>query len=103
MSGAGLIRRWKTFGWPLMTLTVSEHSMLQRVAQVLAGSDPNAWPLYIDKARAIILAMRGPTSSMIEAAHPGIPFCDDLADDWDTMLTHAANDLRVVMPAPGSV
>jgi hypothetical protein len=86
-----------------MTLTVSEHSMLQRVAQVLAGPDPDSWPRYIDQARAIILAMRGPTTSMIEAAHPGIPFCDDLADDWDAMLTHAANDLRVVMTAPSSV
>jgi hypothetical protein len=85
-----------------MTQYPDDMSMLQRVARVLAGANPNEWTRHIDMARAVLLAMRGPTASMIEAAHPGLPFADDLADDWDAMLTHAASDLQTVpMLEPG--
>jgi hypothetical protein len=69
--------------------------MLQRVARVLAGGDGADWFRHVEQARAVLLAMRTPTTAMLEAARPGLTFTDDLADDWDAMLAHAALD-----PAP---
>jgi hypothetical protein len=75
-----------------MTIKNSELPMLERVARVLAGGDGANWFVHVERARAILLAMRTPTTEMLEAARPGLPFTDDLADDWDAMLGRAALD-----------
>jgi hypothetical protein len=73
---------------PMNSLTC-ETPMVERIARALTkpGQD---WPQHVETARAVLLAMKGPTTAMLEAARPGIPFFDDLADDWDAMLTQAA-------------
>ncbi len=70
----------------------NETPMLVRIARVLAEPQPAQWPLFLEKARAIMLAMRGPTTTMLEAAHPGLPFFDDLSEDWDRMVVYAASE-----------
>ncbi len=75
-----------------MASQLNERPMLQRVAQVLAGGDGEDWVHYVDQARKVILAMREPTVEMLEAARPGLPFADDLSEDWDAMMLQAAND-----------
>jgi hypothetical protein len=67
----------------------SETPLVERIARVLAHP-PQDWPRHIETARAVLLAMKGPTQAMLEAARPGIPFFDDLTDDWDTMIAQAA-------------
>lgn len=78
-----------------MTSQNSERPMLERVARVLAGNGEAEWPRHVETARAVLYALRGPTTDMLEAARPGLPFTDDLADDWDAMVAQAVLD-----PAP---
>jgi hypothetical protein len=49
------------------------------------------------KARRVLLAMRGPTNSMLAAVEKNSMFWQLLSEDWDTMLNQALRDGETVV------
>ncbi len=72
---------------------MSSEKMVEHVARAIAKVEGNAnWMLHIKTARAAILAMREPTTDMLEAATTGLPDWGSLPDEWRKMIDHAASE-----------
>ena len=73
---------------------MTNENMLVRVARAIATVEDNEnGMLHIMMARAAILAMREPTTDMLEAATIGLPDWGSLPDEWKKMIDHAASDI----------
>jgi hypothetical protein len=67
--------------------------MLERIARAIAlahgGRD---WQAYTQSARAAVLALREPTTDMLEAALPDTPDFGYLPEEWTAMIDHVASE-----------
>ena len=73
---------------------MTNEKMLERVARAIAIVEGNEkGMLHIKMARAAILAMREPTTDMLEAATIGLPDWGSLLDEWKMMIDHAVGDI----------
>ena len=73
---------------------MTNEKMLERVARAIAIVEGNEkGMLHIKMARAAILAMREPTTDMLEAATIGLPDWGSLPDEWKMMIDHVVGDI----------
>jgi hypothetical protein len=75
-----------------VTGTQPEETMVKRVAQALADREPENWPQHVLHAKRVLLAMRGPTESMLAAVEKNTLCWQGLMEDWDAMLNQAVTD-----------
>lgn len=74
-------------------MRVTDSSMTERVARAIAQSlGANDWRAYVAAARAAVLAMREPTTDMLDAVLPDLPDWGYLPDDWRAMIDHVAGE-----------
>ena len=71
--------------------------MLKRIALVLSGPDFEDWPSYARQAKGVLLAMRGPTDSMLAAVEKDSMCWQPLSEDWNAMLEQALRDAEPVV------
>lgn len=68
-------------------------AMLERVARAIALAQGSSdWRPYAQSARAAVLALRDPTTDMLEAALPDAPDWGYLPDEWQAMIDHVASE-----------
>jgi hypothetical protein len=68
-----------------------EITMIDRVALAIAAAlHDSDWKGYRTAALAAILALREPTSAMLDAATSGLPDWGNLPENWRAMIDRAA-------------
>jgi hypothetical protein len=72
---------------------MSEDRMIVKVAKAIAIviSDTD-WKAHVSTARAAVMAMREPTTAMLEAAMPDFPDWGYLPDEWRAMIDYVATE-----------
>jgi hypothetical protein len=67
--------------------------MLEKIARAIALSHGSSdWRSYTQSARAAVLALREPTTDMLEAAVPDCPDFGFLPEEWTAMIDHVASE-----------
>lgn len=67
--------------------------MIVKVAKAIASATGDSdWKVHITTARAAVLAMREPSSQMLEAAMPDFPDWGFLPDEWQAMIDFVVSE-----------
>jgi hypothetical protein len=65
--------------------------MIAKVAHAIALAKGDAdWKAHLVPARAAVMAMRVPTTAMLQAAIPDLPDWGYLPDEWRAMIDYVA-------------
>jgi hypothetical protein len=65
--------------------------MIAKVAQAIAMAEGTTdWKAHLVPARAAVIAMRVPTTGMLQAAIPDLPDWGYLPDEWQAMIDYVA-------------
>lgn len=65
--------------------------MIAKVAQAIAvAQGATDWQIHLGAARAAVIAMREPTTAMLQAAVPDLPDWGYLPDEWQAMIDYVA-------------
>lgn len=72
---------------------MTEDTMIVKVAKAIASATGDSdWKVHITTARAAVLAMREPSSEMLEAAMPDLPDWGFLPDEWQAMIDFVVSE-----------
>ena len=72
---------------------MTQDCMIDKVAQAIAMTEGNTnWKVRLVAARAAVIAMREPSTAMLQAAIPDLPDWGYLPDEWQAMIDYVASE-----------